>query len=223
MKYIDPDGRDAMLTGSGTQEDPYVITARYYYQNGSLNQAQVNGLNSACAAYNNSGKNGVTEIKNADGTKSYVRYDLAAQGVDNVGEAQAATMFETTSGEDRFYGNIVGTESAGGNEFGSASSFEVHFNVANINAGIEGGMNSNSLNTGVAIHEIGHNLGGEHSDGTSVMNIVTTTEIHRQIGGNTTIFHSYPSMNPKFTQIIVNRRDTPRADSGSGRIWTRKP
>jgi uncharacterized protein RhaS with RHS repeats len=63
IRYIDPDGRDGMVTGSGTQYDPYVITAIYYYQNGSLNDSQINGLNAAVAEYNNSGKNGLTEIK----------------------------------------------------------------------------------------------------------------------------------------------------------------
>ena len=224
VKYIDPDGRDAMLVGSGTREDPYVITARYYYQNGSLNEAQVNGLNSALSAYNNSGKNGVTEIKNADGSKSYVRYDLSAQGVDNVNEARLGTAFETTSGDTQYYGNIVGTQPNGGDEFGSANNFRVDFNVDNINAGIGSGMNSNSLNKGVAIHEVGHNLGGEHSDGTSVMDMITTTTTHNQIGGTTTVSHSYPSMSAKFTKIILDRRDTPRvAGSGDGRIWTRRP
>ena len=28
---IDPDGRDGIVTGSGTADDPYVITANYYY------------------------------------------------------------------------------------------------------------------------------------------------------------------------------------------------
>jgi len=224
VRFVDPDGRDAMLAGSGTREDPYVITARYYYQNGSLDEAQVNGLNSALSAYNNSGRNGVTEIRNDDGSKSYVRYDLSAQGVDNVSEAISATAFETISGETQYYGNIVGTRPNTGNEFGSANNIRVDLNVDNINAGIANGMNSNLLNKGVAIHEVGHNLGGEHSDGTSVMNIVTTTETHNQIGGTTTISHSYPSMSTRFTKIILDRRDTPRAnDSGDGRIWTKKP
>ncbi|MDR1653332.1 MAG: hypothetical protein LBS01_06760 [Prevotellaceae bacterium] len=62
-EQIDPDGRDGMVTGLGTKEDPYLITANYYYQNGSLNEEQVKGLNSTDAVYNNSGKKGITEIK----------------------------------------------------------------------------------------------------------------------------------------------------------------
>jgi len=221
VNYIDPDGRDAMLAGRGTKDDPYVITATYYYQNGSLDNAQVKGLNDAVAAYNNSGKNGVTEIKNSDGSKSYVSYNLSAQGVENVNDARLATAFETTSGDTRYYGNIVGTEPSTGNEFGSANNFRVDFNVGNINAGVADGMNSSSLNKGVAIHEIGHNLGGEHNDGTSVMNMITTTTTHNQLGGTTTVSHSYPSMSTKFTPIIFNRRDTPFSTTGN--IWTKKP
>jgi RHS repeat-associated protein len=84
IRYIDPSGQDGMVTGSGTKEDPYVITATYIYQNGTLDSNQLEGLKSAITSYNNSGKDGLTEIKNSDGTKSYVRYELSAQGVDDV-------------------------------------------------------------------------------------------------------------------------------------------
>jgi hypothetical protein len=223
VKFIDPDGRDGMVTGSGTKEDPYIITANYYYQKGTLNDEQVKGLNSAVSAYNNSGdKKGLTEIKNSDGSKSYVRYNLSAEGVDNVDEARLGTAFETTSGETRYYGNIVGTESNAGDEYGSANNIRIDFNVNNLTAGIESGMNSSSLNKGVAIHEIGHNLGGEHKDGTSVMAEGLTTITHNQIGNTTTVSYSYPSMSSKFTKIIFDRRNTPKANMGTGRLWTKK-
>ena len=48
---VDPDGRDGMITGQGTKDDPYVVTAVYYYQTGSLNKDQVKGLNAAIADY----------------------------------------------------------------------------------------------------------------------------------------------------------------------------
>ncbi|GAB6013540.1 RHS repeat-associated core domain-containing protein [Viscerimonas tarda] len=222
IRYKDPDGRDGMVTGSGTREDPYVITANYYYQNGSLNDEQITGLNSAVSAYNNSGKNGLTEVKNADGSKSYVRYNLSAEGVNNVDDARLTTAFETTSGDTRYYGNIVGTEPSSGDEYGSANNIRIDFNVDNISAGVESGMKSSPLNKGVAIHEIGHNLGGEHSDGTSVMDIVLKTETHNQFGGATTVSYSYPSMDKKFTKTLIDRRDVPRT-AGAGRLWTRRP
>lgn len=40
VRYVDPDGRDGMVTGTGTKEDPYVITANYYYQKGYLSEEQ---------------------------------------------------------------------------------------------------------------------------------------------------------------------------------------
>ena len=226
VKYVDPDGRGGMVTGTGAKNDPYFVTANYYYQKGSLNKDQVEGLNSAVDAYNKSGgKNGV-EVKNADGSTSYVKYNLSAQGVDDVDVARKATAFETSSGETRYYGNTVGTQPNGdgaGGEFGSANNIRVNFNVANINAGVESGMNSSSLNKGVAIHEIGHNLGGEHSDGTSVMDIIQGTTSTSQIGGATTTSYSYPSMSNKFTKVSFNRRDSSKRNMGDGRLWTRKP
>jgi RHS repeat-associated protein len=228
VKYVDRDGRDARVTGSGTKEDPYVITAAYYYQNGSLSTEQIEGLNAAINDYNNSGgKNGVT-VKNADGTKGYVKYNLSAEGVDNLGEALDNTSFTTTSGEKAYYGNSVGTNSVenGSKEYGSASAHRIDFNPTNIDAGVKSGLNSRDLHKGTAIHEIGHNLGGksDHSDGTSVMDIIpNTTIINNQIG-ETTMRISHPSMSSRFTKIIFNRRDMPNPeDSGEGRIWTAKP
>lgn len=226
VRYVDPDGRDGMVTGTGTKEDPYIITATYLYKNGGLSEAQVKGLNSAVNAYNKSGgKNGV-EIKNADGSKSYVKYNLNAVGVDNVDEARLGTAFEVITGETRYYGNIVGinpNEDGAGDEYGSAHSFEVNFNPENLALGVSEGMSSDKLHKGVAIHEIGHNLGGEHSDGTSVMDVNLKTESFNQMGGTITVSYNYPSMNNKFTKIIFGRRDVPRQTfSGAGRLWTKK-
>lgn len=226
MKYIDPDGRDGMITGQGTKDDPYVITANYYYKNGSLDKDQLDGLNASVDAYNKSGGKDGVKIKNEDGSTSYIKYNMTAQGVDDTSEARLATAFETTSGETMYYGNIVGTtpnHGGAGDEYGSANNYEVNFNVGNINLGIEKGMNSSALNKGVSIHELGHNLGGEHSDGTSVMQQIQTTITSGQLGGSASTTHSYPSMNNNFTKIIFGRRDTPRTpSSGDGKLWTKK-
>jgi len=221
VNRIDPDGRDARLVGSGTKEDPFIIQAKYFYKNGSLNEDQLKGLNGAITAYNSAGGKEGIKIKNEDGSSSYVKFDLSAEGVDDVNEARLGTAFENTSGDTQYYGNIVGTEVNTGDEFGSANNYRIDFNVGNTNAGVDNGMNSNSLNKGVAIHEIGHNLGAEHSDGTSVMDIITTTTTHNQIGGTTTVLHNYPSMDKRITKTLINRRDVPRT-SGAGRIWTQK-
>ena len=98
IKYIDPDGRDGRVTGSGTKEDPYVIEAVYYYQEGSLEQEQLDGLNAAVSDYNNRG------------VKSIRRYNLSTQGVEDPIQARMDnTGFETSSGGTEYYGNIVGT------------------------------------------------------------------------------------------------------------------
>lgn len=62
-KYVDPNGRDVMVTGTRTKDDPYVVTANYYYQKGSLNKDQVEGLNFTVDDYNKSGGTNGFEVK----------------------------------------------------------------------------------------------------------------------------------------------------------------
>ncbi len=225
VRYVDPDGRDGMVTGKGTKEDPYIITAVYYYNKGSLNNDQLSGLNAAISSYNKSGGKDGVKVKNADGSESYVKYNLSSQGVNNADEARTAnTTFVDSNGNTRYYGNIVNTNpdfGGNGDEYGSAHNFEVSFNPTNLAAGVASGMNSSSLHKGVIMHEIGHNLGGEHEHGTSVMDAVTTTIRTSQIGGTTTTTYSYPSMSNGFTKIIYGLRDTQRQRDGAGRLWTR--
>lgn len=220
---VDPDGRDGMITGQGTKDDPYVVTAVYYYQTGSLNKDQVKGLNAAIADYNKlGGKDGF--VVNVDGIDSYVKFNLSAQQADDPKEARRAnTCFETDGGTPRYYGNIVGTDANTNknDEYGSANSICIDFNVNNINKGVARGLNRASLNKGVAIHEIGHNLGGQHSDITSTMsNMITyqTTDISGQISSIT----NYPSVSKKFCTIIIQRHDSLKANSDDGRLWKKK-
>ncbi|GHT63140.1 hypothetical protein FACS189451_09270 [Bacteroidia bacterium] len=212
IRYKDPDGRDGMVTGSGTREDPYIITANYYYQNGSLNQQQTKGLNSAIDSYNKSGgKNGV-EVKNADGSTSYVKYNLSTQGVDNVASAVTGDIFTEVDGQDISYGNALGTEAnkgGSGDEFGSANGWHVDINPANIAEGIEKGFNGSKLIEATFVHEIGHNLGLDHDDNTSIMQKVEQQIISNQLGSAST-FYSYPSIDKKGVQIMTNRINAPR-------------
>lgn len=147
VRFIDPDGRDGMITGQGTKDDPYIVTAIYYYQKGLLGEGQISGLNAAISDYNKlGGKNGF--VVEMDGAKSYVKFNLKVQEVDNPEEARAGTCFETADGNPRYYGNIVGTKVDTGEEYGSANNIRIDFNVSNINEGISQGLSGLSLNRG---------------------------------------------------------------------------
>lgn len=221
LKFIDPDGKDGRLTGNGTEEDPYVIEAIYFYQEESLAQEQIDGLNAAINAYNSKG---TVKIKDNNGSKVFVRYNLSSREVSDVQEARRGTAFETTNGEFRYYGNIVGTEPSTGEEYGSANNNSIHFNLNNIAIGITNGMDAEELNKGIMIHEIGHNLGGQHSHGTSVMRDLDGFST----GGGFTnqpvrINYIYPKMDNKFTGKIFRIRDSRKDDPNDGRIWTQRP
>ena len=74
-----------------------------------------------------------------------------------------------------------------------------------------------ALGDGVAIHEIGHNLGGEHSEGSSTMrNLVSETN------GNGMTVHYYPKVSKKFCRIIIKRHDSPKLTRTDGRLWKKK-
>ncbi|MFA5044313.1 MAG: RHS repeat-associated core domain-containing protein [Paludibacter sp.] len=215
VKYVDPDGRDGMVTGTGTKEDPYTITANYYYQNGSLNKDQVQGLNSAVDAYNNSGGKDGVEIKNADVTTSYIKYNLSAAGVDDVANAVTGDIFTNIDGQDISYGNAIGmSQNNGGNgdEFGSGNGWHVDINPTSISEGIEKGFNPGELMKSTYIHEIGHNLGLDDADKTKIMDNVQMRTFENQTGGNTSIYR-FPTIDKKGIQIMFNRMNTPRVGS----------
>lgn len=216
VKMVDLNGMDGEVSGTGTKKDPYVIKANYYYVNGSLSDKEVTALNDGISAYNKMGGKDGVEIKNADGTKSYVKYNLSASGVKDAQAAKDAAYgdkFTDKGGTERYFGNIVSVGGSGsGVDFGSATARTVKFNDTMIQDGVANkGMDESRLLEGVAIHEIGHNLGGEHSDGTSTMQQITTTIINNQIGPSTTTI-SYPSTSKEFTKIIFGRRDTRMQD-----------
>ena len=61
IKFIDPDGRDGEVEGSGTKKDPYVVTAEYFYVRGTekengLSDDAIAGLKEAVNSYNHRGE-----------------------------------------------------------------------------------------------------------------------------------------------------------------------
>lgn len=59
LLFVDPDGKDGRISysaGNGTKGNPNVITieASYFYNNNSLTQDQIDGLNAAIEEYNKS-------------------------------------------------------------------------------------------------------------------------------------------------------------------------
>lgn len=217
IKYTDPDGRDGRLTGQGTKDDPFVITAAYYYENGSLNKDQIKGYGEAVSAYNNNGKS--REVTLADGTKAHVQFNLSVEGVDDVAAAISNNYFAVDSdGEMLSYGNrlnISNNEGGNGDEYGSANGWTVSLNNENITESVgDYSLNAVQLIKGTSIHEIGHNLGLGHSDRTNMMNHINITRQTDMLnGGKVTHSPSYPKVDSKGAAIIVNRVNTPRSGS----------
>ena len=147
----------------------------------------------------------------------------------NIDDARAGTQFTAADGSTRYYGNKVGTEpnkGGSGEEFGSANNYRIDINRSNVDNGVKNeGFDKNSLLKGVSIHEMGHNLGGEHSDGTATMDNVskkTTTSQISSNGNNSSVSYTYPSLTANFVKILYNRHDAAKSNPGDGRIWTRK-
>ena len=95
------------------------------------------------------------------------------------------------------------------------------FSISKIQSGIDEGMNAKSLYKGVAIHEIGHNLGGDHSDKTTVMQSVNTVIYNSMDPNQNKTLFSYPTFSKAFVKKIFNRRDS-RNSTSIGAIWTKK-
>jgi RHS repeat-associated protein len=219
INLIDLDGRDAKQTGAGTKDDPLVITAKYFYQNGTLNKDEIEGLEGATSAYNNLG---VHESKDKKGNKVFVRYNLSKEGVDDVAKAIEGTEFTAESadgiGEMRTFGNEAKLTMSGDDDYGEGNRKEVGINREKISSDKESNYARRIKSTW--IHEIGHNLGGNDEDGSSVMEQSGTRGVNNQIGSDI-ISPVYPQETKKFTPIILNKVGTPRLKS-EGRIFIEK-
>jgi len=226
INTIDPDGRDGMLTGSGTKDDPYIIHANYYYVKGSLKDKEVESLRAGISDYNGAGgKNGI-QIKNEHGTTSYLKYDLSATEVADADEADKMIYekdsFTDTNGESQSFGNKFGLgASLDDLEYGDADNRNVAINRENISKGVKLGMDESRLMRGVVIHEIGHNLGGEHSDGTATMRNPRAVTYESSIKKSQTDVQ-YSDTSKNFTRTIFQRRDAKKSGLIVPGIYTKK-
>jgi RHS repeat-associated protein len=212
VNFVDPDGRDGVVSGSGTADDPYVITANYYYY--GLNDDQSAALQSAISQYNNGGNS--FKIKN-DGGEVHVSFNLTATAVgDRAAAIEAAgnDTFEGRDGRTYRFGNIVNIGEASGDEaFGSANNREITLDTDRINSTLSSkpGGNIFEVMEGTYVHEIGHNLAGNHGDTGTIMNDVNIQEQQKSgCTGNcgTGVYdYSVPKVNKHGVRAIAGRID----------------
>ncbi|SJZ85874.1 DUF6443 domain-containing protein [Sediminibacterium ginsengisoli] len=172
--YVDPDGKDGRIThkqGKGTKENPneILIEADYYYNKNSLTQEQVEGLQAAADEYNNSSG---TSGDSKNGTYTVIKFKINVKGFDTdeqIDDAIEETRFFNKDGYKSRYGNKV-TVSEG--EIGEEKSTLGEDNGKNVNlygnvvsfVSKKHNYSAKNLSKYVFMHEIGHNLGAEHSD-----------------------------------------------------------
>ncbi|TWI87042.1 RHS repeat-associated protein [Chitinophaga japonensis] len=226
--FIDPDGKDGMVTrknGKGTKEDPNVITitANYYYNKNNLSEKQIKALDKAVSNYN---KTSYSSGKSKDGTYTVIKFDIKSQGFDNdddVNKAVNADKFTNEMGGVSGYGNKVevgitddpdnplaadvrGTRATGGSKL-------IEIYNKNIQAAVNAGFNEDDILESTLNHEVGHNLGGEHGDvnpmGSGHIRLGSRQENPNCIGCTPTPYVERVNVNRKFAETIINRIQNP--------------
>ncbi|MEP7372268.1 MAG: DUF6443 domain-containing protein [Chitinophagaceae bacterium] len=164
----DPTGRDGVVTGSGTAEDPYVVSANYYYY--GLNADQEAGFLVAVAQYNNGGN--AFEVKTAQGT-IHVKFNLKATEVKDAKEAKAMASQDQVASDDghRYsYGNTVTSGNSGAKDgLGASTDKDITLDKEKVEKFTKGDMNIGKVYEATSVHEIGHNLAGNHGDPGMIM------------------------------------------------------
>jgi len=155
-----------------------VVTANYYHY--GLNKDQIKGLKGAIAQYNNGGK--AFSVKTAQGTV-FVKYNLSATEVKDAKEASAKmTNDQVKEGNNVYgYGNSVtsGSAAAGSEDMGSSDSRYITLDQTKTEDYAKG-TDLESQYEATSVHEIGHNLAGNHGDPGLIMINPTRTEEQRQ-------------------------------------------
>jgi len=176
--FIDPDGRNGFVTGTGTKDDPYVVSANYYYY--GLGEDQEKGLNASVSQFNNNGK--VRDIKTKQG-KIYVKFNLKAIKSDNEESARASASQDVAEGANNevvSWGNVVSNASLTGNTLADADSRSIRSDNKKITENSINGLDPLEVFISTFNHEIGHNLGGVHGDPGKMMNPTETFNDYSQ-------------------------------------------
>lgn len=183
MQVGDPTGRDGVVTGSGSKDDPYVVKANYYYYNMSEKEAAI--FQKALDAYNNGGKD--HKVKTENGTV-YVRFELKKEQATSKEDAEAQAGKDVVKeGSYQFqYGNTVTVgdikpeeNREGENAFGGGTNKSIILDKTKMQTAVDNhaGVTMEDMMEAVGIHEIGHNLGGVHGDPGNIMVDVDYTQV----------------------------------------------
>ena len=165
VKMMDPDGRNGVVTGEGTAEDPYVVTANYYYNPNDFSEdpESITGLRSAIQAYNNNGKPWKVVLPDRKG-RVFVKMNLNLKESDDPRKDATSDYSNPDYNDLRnvCYGNIVRNSTDSPKKWGGSDGFSISINVNAFKN--ETGYTFTETIVGVWIHEIGHNLGLTHQD-----------------------------------------------------------
>lgn len=229
LQVIDPTGRDGIVTGSGSKDDPYVVKANYYYY--GMNDDQKKSFIAAIREYNNNGK--ARSIKTQEGTV-YVKFDLGAIEATDKADAKARAGDDVVKDEERQYsfGNTVTVGNVKGkngipdeNTYGKADNMDITLDdqdLVNLSEHAPGASLAD-IRRGNAIHEIGHNIGGVHGDPGKIMSNLNATQISdpNSVGGKGRFSYELQAVDDGGTRAIIGRMGTPR-DNVSSRYLTPK-
>ncbi len=198
VKLAEPLTKGKKIYQGGTIKNPNQMTvkANYYY-----NAKDINGiggqksLDDAVSAYNNSEHT----ILGEDGKYYKVKFEITAIPVE---ESDPQEMLRNNTKKDNAgdgmtyethfpFGNIIACDIPGmsegidKNELGSASFNQISLRSKGINDAVARGADREISLFNIFIHEIGHNLGGAHSDGGALNGSTTkTTESGISINGS---------------------------------------
>jgi RHS repeat-associated protein len=216
ISNIDPDGNDGKVSGTGTENDPFIISANYYYY--GLSEKESKGFEAAVELYNNGGKAFKTKV---DGKNVYVRFNLTSKKVADKDEATKlakADTYDATDGSKKRMGNIVNNSFDGEKTvYGHSTTFFISLNSDRVNTMSSEGEEIDGQNyileydrlvNGVFAHEIGHNLTAMHGDPGGLMDKVGTTIREVEIGKKNVYTH-YPSVTKEAVGAMIQRINKP--------------